>query len=112
MHLLFQFILTLYDLKDTEHIFPYTKYFLQNNISKYVVITGKKIRVHDLRHSHSSLLIDMGINIILISERLWHKKIQTTLDTYGHLYPNKYEEVSEPLEILKRRGLKAPFFYG
>lgn len=98
-----EYLQTLYGLDDTERIFPHTKYYLQNNIAKYATAAGvKKIRVHDIRHSHASLLIEMGINIILISERLGHEKIQTTLDTYSHLYPNKHEEVAEQLDMLKK----------
>lgn len=58
----------------------------------------KKIRIHDLRHSHASLLIEMGCQPILIADRLGHKKIQTTLNTCSHLYPNKQAEVAEQLE--------------
>ena len=58
----------------------------------------KKIRVHDLRHSHASLLIEMGCQPLLIADRFGHEKIQTTLDTYSHLYPNKQTEVAKQLE--------------
>ena len=58
----------------------------------------KRIRVHDLRHSHASLLIEMGFSPLLVSERLGHENIQTTLQTYSHLYPDKQEEVSSRLE--------------
>ena len=54
----------------------------------------KRIRVHDLRHSHASLLIEQGIQPIVIAKRLGHEKIQTTLDTYGHMYPHKDDEVA------------------
>lgn len=57
----------------------------------------KKIRIHDLRHSHASLLIEMNIPILLISERLGHENIETTLETYAHLYPNKHEDVAKKL---------------
>lgn len=57
----------------------------------------KKIRVHDLRHSHASLLISMGENPLIIKELLGHEKIQTTLGTYGHLYPNSNYEVETKL---------------
>ena len=60
----------------------------------------KKIRIHDLRHSHASLLIELGFSPILISERLGHEKIQTTLDIYSHLYPNKDSLVSKKLNDL------------
>lgn len=61
----------------------------------------KRIRVHDLRHSHASLLIELGVNILIISQRLGHEKIETTLGTYSHLYPNKHEDVANQLETLK-----------
>ena len=49
----------------------------------------KRIRVHDLRHSHVSLLVEMGFSPLLIAERLGHERVQTTIGTYSHLYPNK-----------------------
>ena len=58
----------------------------------------KRIRVHDIRHSHASLLIEMGFSPLLIAERLGHEKVQTTLDTYSHLYPNKQAEVAKRLD--------------
>ena len=50
------------------------------------------------RHSHASLLIEMGCQPLLIADRLGHEKIQTTLNTYSHLYPNKQAEVAAQLE--------------
>ena len=61
---------------------------------------GSKIRIHDLRHSHASLLIELGFAPLLISERLGHENIETTLNTYSHLYPNKHGEVAEILSKL------------
>lgn len=61
------------------------------------------ITIHDIRHSHASLLIEMGFGPLLIAERLGHEKVQTTLDTYGHLYPNKQIEVSRQLDELFQR---------
>ncbi|WP_456085505.1 tyrosine-type recombinase/integrase [Megasphaera cerevisiae] len=58
------------------------------------------IRLHELRHSHASLLIELGFSPTLIKERLGHENIETTLNTYAHLYPNKQYEVSEQLEKL------------
>ena len=56
-----------------------------------------RVRVHDLRHSHASLLINMGESPLLLKERLGHEKIQTTLGTYGHLYPNTNQAVAKKL---------------
>lgn len=60
----------------------------------------KQIRIHDLRHSHASLLIELGFTPLLISERLGHEKVQTTLDTYSHLYTNKGDVVANKLNDL------------
>lgn len=57
-----------------------------------------KIRVHDLRHSHASLLIEMGFSPLMIAERLGHENVETTLRVYSHLYPNKQEELADKLE--------------
>ncbi|MBC1973567.1 tyrosine-type recombinase/integrase [Listeria welshimeri] len=58
------------------------------------------IRLHDFRHSHVALLIDNGENITVIKERMGHSSITTTIDTYGHLFPNKQREMSDKLDFL------------
>lgn len=45
-------------------------------------------RIHDLRHSHASWLLARGVPIHIVSARLGHESIQTTVDTYGHLLPD------------------------
>lgn len=50
-----------------------------------------RIRIHDFRHSHASLLANEGINIQEISRRLGHSKIEITWNTYSHLYPREEE---------------------
>ena len=57
----------------------------------------KSKRLDFIRHSHASLLIHMGESPLLLKERLGHEKIQTTLGTYGHLYPNTNLEVAKKL---------------
>ncbi|MED3613984.1 tyrosine-type recombinase/integrase [Bacillus wiedmannii] len=49
--------------------------------------TVPKIRFHDLRHTHATLLLAKGVNVKLISERLGHSNIKITLDTYSHILP-------------------------
>lgn len=39
-----------------------------------------------------------GFSSLLIAERLGHEKVQTTLDTYSHLYPNKQIEAANKLD--------------
>lgn len=60
----------------------------------------RRIRLHDLRHSHASLLIELGFSALLVSERLGHENVSTTLNIYSHLFPSKQSEVAERLEKL------------
>ena len=52
----------------------------------------KRIRIHDFRHSHASLLANMGINIQEVARRLGHAKVEITWNTYSHLYPKEEEK--------------------
>ena len=77
---------------------PTSKHTLPRALEKLAGLAGvHRIKIHALRHSHASLLISMGENPLLIKERLGHEKIQTTLGTYGHLYPNTNLEVAHKL---------------
>lgn len=91
-----------YDYKSDERLFIVSKYCLHrklNNIIKKYNL--KKIRIHDFRHSHVALLIEMNVPILLIAERLGHDSPETTLKIYGHLYPNKHQEIAEQLNVLE-----------
>ncbi|MBA9027589.1 site-specific integrase [Peribacillus huizhouensis] len=57
-----------------------------------------KIRFHDTRHTHATLLIEQNVNVKLIAERLGHRDIETTLNTYSHVLPNMQRSVSEKLD--------------
>ncbi len=57
----------------------------------------KKIRIRDFRHSHVSLLANEGINIQEIARRPGHANIETTWNTYSHLYPREEERAIEIL---------------
>ncbi|WP_100487099.1 site-specific integrase [Sporolactobacillus pectinivorans] len=59
-----------------------------------------RIRVHDLRHSSASLLIHQKADPLLIRDRLGHSDVKITLGIYGHLYPNRDQEVAEDLDGL------------
>ncbi len=88
-----------YRLQKDDRLFPYTKSFLYHEMEYDCKASGvKRIRVHDIRHSHASLLVEMGFSPLLIAERLGHEKVQTTMDTYSHLYPNKQVEVARQLD--------------
>lgn len=59
------------------------------------------IRIHDLRHSHVSMLINMGVQPKEISERIGHSSIKTTMDVYGHLYPDAARNLADTLNQLR-----------
>lgn len=72
---------------------------LRYELNKICTVSGiKQIRLHDLRHSHVSMLIEMDFNPLIISDRLGHEDITTTLNIYSHLYPNKQNELSKNIE--------------
>lgn len=97
-----EYIDTLYQPQPKERLFPTLN---KPNLAKMIAKTAKKagikkIRVHDFRHSHASLLIELGFSPLLISERLGHEKIETTLQIYSHLYPKKAETVAQKIDSL------------
>ena len=97
------YISKLYGIEDNNRIFYFSKSALDKEIKRYAKKAGlKPIRVHDLRHSHASMLIDMEVNIKEISNRLGHESIKTTLDIYAHLYPDKDTELAENLNNLRK----------
>ena len=70
-------------MPENERLFPIVQEAVQHKMKHNMVKAGvKKIRVHDLRHSHVAYLINKGIEPILIKERLGHKDIRITLNTY------------------------------
>ena len=91
----------LYGLRPTDRLFTNSKYYLEHELRRGVKLSGvKKIRIHDLRHSHASLLINMGFTVKDIQERLGHEKAETTLNTYSHLYPGSQEKLAAKLNGL------------
>ena len=97
------YISKLGGLRPTDRIFYFTKNALDKEIKKGAAEAGlHAIRVHDLRHSHASMLINMGFAPIEIADRLGHESIKTTLDTYSHLYPEKSSAIANKLNELRR----------
>ncbi len=104
--LLENYISRIHSYKPTQRLFPINKSYLYREIVKGCKKSGvKKVRVHDLRHSHASLLIELGFSPLLISERLGHENIETTLRTYSHLYPNKQVQVSQKLDEIAHKNI-------
>lgn len=53
-----------------------------------------KIRFHDMRHTHATLLLLQGVNPKIVSERLGHADVRITLDTYSHLLPSMQKDTA------------------
>ena len=97
-----EYVGKLYGMMGNDRLFIVTKSYLEKEMIRGVKLSGvKKIRLHDLRHSHASLLISkLEVQPKLVSERLGHEKIQTTLDTYSHLYPDQSRNLADQLNGL------------
>lgn len=99
-----EYISHLYGIMADERMFRFTKSYMEHEIIRGIKASGvKRIRLHGLRHSHASLLVELGFTPLAIAERLGHEKIEITLNTYSHLYPNKQGELADKLEIEKTR---------
>ena len=81
-----------YSLDSDSRIFPISKNYLHREMARGSKATGvKRIRIHDLRHSHVSLLIDMGFTALAIADRVGHESIDITF-RYAHLFPTRQIE--------------------
>ena len=103
------YIQSRYMLDADERLFPITKSYLSHEMIRGCKNTGvKKIRIHDIRHSHASLLINQGCDALMLADRLGHEKVSTTLNTYSHLFPHKQQELVHSLESLQATDSPTP----
>ena len=99
------YMASMYKLPADERIFAVVPEAVQHVMKRHADKAGVKyIRVHDLRHSSCAYLIHLGVQPMIIKERLGHKDIRITLNTYGHLYPSEQEKVADMLD--KMAGIK------
>lgn len=71
------YYIMIYELKASDRIFPVSKSYMAKEITKGCAECGvKRIRVRDTRHSHTSLLIELGFSPLLIANRLGHEKVK------------------------------------
>ena len=100
MNELREYIGKLYDIQPNDRIYPYSRSLVTRGKDKAADKANvPRIRVHDLRHSHVSLLIELGFTPHLIAERIGDT-VQMVYNTYGHLYPTKHQEVADRLNSL------------
>ncbi len=87
----------LYGLKENDRIFQISKSYLHHEMDRGVKLSGvKRIRIHDLRHSHVSLLINMGYSAVAIAERVGHESVEITY-RYAHLFPTIQKDMADRL---------------
>ena len=92
------YIKSLYGLEPDDRIFPISKAYLHHEMNRGAKAAGvKRVRIHDLRHSHVSLLIEMGFSAVAIAERVGHESIDITY-RYAHLFPSKQAEMANKLD--------------
>lgn len=65
----------------------------------------RKIRLHDLRHTHATLALRAGVHPKVVQERLGHGTISITLDVYSHAIPAMQEEAADRVAALVGQGL-------
>lgn len=95
-----EYISMFYEPSKDDRIFPISKSYLHHEMDRGSKLANvQRIRIHDLRHSHVSLLIEMGFTALAISDRLGHESIEVTY-RYAHLFPSKQTEMANGLDQL------------
>lgn len=64
-----------------------------------------KIRFHDFRHTHATILISSGVDVVKVSKRLGHANAKITLETYAHLVPNEDNDLADIFEKALEKNL-------
>ena len=93
------YIARFYGCKNDTRLFPISKSYLHHEMDRGCKETGvKRIRIHGLRHSHVSLLIEMGFDAVAIADRVGHESIDITY-RYAHLFPSKQGKIANSLNV-------------
>lgn len=94
-----EYIGMIYKVEPDQRIFIVSKSALQQAMKTGSEKAGvKRIRIHDLRHSAISLLIDMGFSATAIADRMGHESIDITYN-YAHLFPSRQTEMADKLNV-------------
>lgn len=109
-----EYIKMFYDIKPDERLFTVTKSYLNHEMERGAKQAGvKKIRVHDIRHSHVSLLINMGFSVLAIGERVGHEaeKSLTGMHIYFQLFRQKWQKSWKWSEWKRRTAMERSLDY-
>jgi integrase len=94
----------IYKCKADTRLFTFSKSYLHHEMDRGAKAAGvKRIRIHDIRHSHVALLIELGFSPVEIAERMGHEGISVTY-TYSHLYPSKQRAMADRLNEDRKEG--------
>ena len=95
------YIRQFYGIKPKDRLFEISKKYLHREMDRGAAAAGvKRIRIHDLRHSHISLLIEMGFSPVAIADRVGHESIEITYK-YAHLFPTTQNEMADKLNSIR-----------
>ncbi len=97
-----EYLAKIYGLQKNDRVFNITKNYLHREMTRGADDAGvKRIRIHDLRHSHISLLIEMGYSAVAIAERVGHESINITYN-YAHLFPSTQTDMADKLNNFRK----------
>lgn len=78
---------------------------IARNYDRIITAAGvRRIRIHDLRHTHASLLLQAGVPVKVVSERLGHARVSITLDIYAHVLPDMQDHAVEAFSSIIGKG--------
>lgn len=96
-----EYLKKIYGLGNKDRIFEVTSTSIDYHLNRALIKSNlPRMRIHDLRHSHATLLIQNGVDIVSVARRLGHSDIKTTLQRYSHLYRDSDEKIALLLDSL------------
>lgn len=103
-----EYIANMYRPRPNSRLFEgRTKWYFKNEMDRGIKESGvKKISVHCLRHSHATMLVNLGFSAYEIAQRLGHGRVSTTIETYCHPNEGAQKKIAASLGEVKKGGQK------